>query len=323
MLRRRHLLLGATLPALPRPALAQGAWPDRPIRFVVAYQPGGPTDVFARLMAQELFPRLGQRLVIDNRPGAGATTGTAHVARSAPDGYTLTLSNFSGFVVGPRLFPRVGYHPVTDFTHAALLGTPPVALVANAQAPARTMQEYLALARADPGQMRYASAGAATTAHLIAELLNMMAGIQVEHIPYRGGGPSITAVLGREVDYVFTNPGSIAGQVRDGTLRLLGMSSAQRNPGWPEVPTFAEAGVAGYEATTWFGISGPAGMPAPVVERINREARAVLGDPAMRARLDELGADADTPSPAAFQEFVRRDVARWWPVIDRMGLSVE
>lgn len=304
-------------------AEAQSQWPDKPIRMVVAYVPGGPTDVFARLMAAELSPRLGYQVYVDNRGGAGATTGTAIVARSAPDGYTLTLANFSGFVVGPRLFPNVGYHPVDDFTHIALLGAPAVALVANGEAAAKTFPEFLAQAKAQPGKIRYASAGAATTAHLVAEFLKFSAGIDVEHIPYKGGGPSINAVATREVDYVFTNPGSVAGFLKDGRMRLLAMSSQNRSLGYPDVPTMGEAGVPGFVATTWFGISGPAGMPRDVVDRLNKEAREILRNPALKARFDELGAEQNDITPEQYTEFVRRDYVRWGEVIPKIGIKAE
>ncbi|MCC7426924.1 MAG: tripartite tricarboxylate transporter substrate binding protein [Alphaproteobacteria bacterium] len=322
MSRRSFLGLAAGLAlAAALPAAAQ-TYPDRPLRLVVPFAPGGATDIVARLVAEHLGTALGRPVVVDNRPGAGGVTGSDIVAKAPADGYTLIVSNIASHGAGPALRRAMPYDPDAGFTHLALIGTVANALVVNPNFPARTLAEFIDHARRNPGVF-FGSGGNGTSAHLSGELLTAMAGINLQHVPYRGAAPAMADLIAGQIPSVFDAIGSIAPAVRQGQLRMLAVTSPQRSPAMPDVPTMAEAGVLGYEATSWFGISAPAGLPAPIAERLSRELRAVLKLPPVATRLGELGFIPRELSPAEYQAFVRAELAKWRDVVAKAGIQRE
>ena len=326
MAERRRLLLtaAAAIAALAGapPARAQGAaaeWPSRPVRLVSPFPPGGAADLTARIMAEELTGVLRQAVFVENRVGVGGSVGTEFAARSVPDGYTFVLASTGPFAINPGLFP-LNIDPSRDLAPVAMVAVVPSIFVVHPGVPARTMGELLALARAEPGRLSYASGGNGTAQHLFGELLKRMAGVDIQHIPYRGGGPAMTdTIAGRVQILCDTLPLSLP-HVREGRVRAVAVTTASRHPALPEVPTVAESGVPGYEAVGWYGIAAPAQTPAPVVERMNREVNALLARPALRDRLAGQGADPTPMTPAEFGALIARDRDRWTRLIREAGI---
>jgi tripartite-type tricarboxylate transporter receptor subunit TctC len=319
---RRRTLLAATGSALALPARAQAPWPNGPIRFVVPFAPGGTTDIMARLVGERLQVRLGVPVVVENRPGAGATVGSTAVAQAAPDGQTIIMSNIASHAISPNLYRNIRYDPVKDFAHIAMVTVNPSVMVANPRFEAQSLPAYIALARQKPGQVDYATSGAGSSNHMIGVRLALAAGIELNHIPYRGAGPAMTDVIAGVVGVMFDSLPSAASHIRAGSVRALAVSGAERSPAFPDVPTFREAGV-DIVSYSWFGVSAPAGTPAPIVERLNREIRAAIAEPAVAQRLDELGGSPRDWSPAEFTAFVAREVATWAPVVRASGATVQ
>jgi tripartite-type tricarboxylate transporter receptor subunit TctC len=317
-MRRRHLLALPASLALPGIARAQ-AWPSRPVRMIVPFPPGGTTDVVARLVAQRLSVTLGQSFVIENRAGAGGTLGSDLVAKSPPDGLAFVVSNIASHGVGPSVYRAMPYDSVRDFTHVALMAEVPSVLVVSATSPIRTLADFVAAARARPG-MSVGSPGNGTSSHAKQEILKRAAAIETTHVPYRGSGPMMNDLAAGNVDAIIT---TLVEAGRNERFRLLAVTAAQRVEGWPDVPTFPELGYPDLVASTWFGLSGPAGLPAPITERLNAEVLAALAHPDVAPRLVEAGATPRRMSAADYQAFVAAEVRRWAAVVQAAGIRAE
>ena len=251
-------------------AMAQ-AWPAKPIRLMVPFPPGGSTDIVARIVAQKLAERLGQSIVIENRGGAGGTLGTAVVAKAAPDGYTLTVASTSTHMVAPSVYAKLDYDPVKDFAPVSLMAVSPYLLVVTPSLPAKTLQELVALAKKQPGRLNYASAGVGSTTHLAMEMLKSVSGTFMLHIPYNGNGPAGTALIGGQVEVLFGSLPALLPHAKSGRARALAVGTPRRSPSLPDVPTVAESGYRGFDASLWLAIMAPAGTPQPILDRLNRE----------------------------------------------------
>ena len=322
-MRRRHLLalpaLALTALASPRLARAQGAWPARPIRVIVPFPPGGTTDVVARLVSQRLSATLGQSVVIENRAGAGGTLGSDLVAKGPPDGLSFVISNIASHGVGPSVYRTMPYDSVRDFTHVALMAEVPSVLVVSASSPIRTLADFIAAAKARPG-LAVGSPGNGTSSHAKQEILKRAAGIETTHVPYRGSGPMMNDVTAGNLESMIT---TLVEAGRNERFRLLAVTSAQRVPGWPDLPTFPELGFPDLVASTWFGISGPAGLPEAITTRLNADVLAALAHPDVAPRLVEAGATPRRMSAAEYQAFVAAEVARWAAVAQAAGMRAD
>ena len=316
--RRRAFIAAAALPVLvSAPALAQ-PWPAQPIRLIVPFAPGGTTDLIARLVATPLQERLGQPIIIENRPGAGATVGSLMAAQAAPDGHTLVLSNIASHGISPTLYANIRYDAVRDFSHVALLTLNPSVFVANPRAGISNMEDLARLHRGSPRGLDMASSGAGSSNHLLIVRMGQMLGREINHIPFRGAGPAMTAVIGGQVPLMSDSLPSAAAHIRQGSVRAVAMSSAERHPAFPDVPTLREQG---YDLVTssWFGLSGPARMPQPVVERLSREVRGILATAEIRARFAEIGGTPGEFSPEEYAAFVASEVAGWAVLVRESG----
>lgn len=294
------------------PAGAQG-WPQRPVRVVIPYAPGGGSDLLARLTADKLTRGLGQQFVADNRPGASGAIGSDIVAKATPDGHTLVISGIGSHVVAPAVAP-VSFDPVRDFTHIAFLGGFPAVLTVPAGTGSRSLKDFVALARPAGDGITYGTPGRGTHAHLIGELFGMKSGAKLVSVPFKGGGPAVANVVAGQVEAAFTTFGAAAGQVRAGRLRALALTSGRRLVDYPDIPTFAEEGFSDLTASTWFGLSGPAGMPKAIVARLNKEVRAALVLPDIRARFQSDGIESNDFDPGAFTAYVKAEIQRWAPL---------
>ena len=321
--RRRALaLLGtAALGAAARPAAAQ-EWPTRPIRMVVPFAPGGSADVFGRFVAQRLQETLGQNVVVENRPGGGAIVGTDAVARSAPDGHTLLVMS-NTHTVNESLIPNKPYQLMRDFVPVAPLNASDLVLAARASLPARTLAEVLKAARDKPDGMTYASSGPGTPYHLAGELLKHLAGVRIVHVPYKGSAGARTDLLGGQVDLMFDAIPTMAEQARAGKVRALAVSGRARSPILPDVPTVAEAGVPGYEATIWLGVMAPRGTPAPVVARLSAEIARITGDAEVRRGWVAQGTQAMSMIVEQFGRFLEEDIAKWAQLVKSANIKAE
>ena len=304
--------LGAALLALPAWARAQSV---RPLRIVVPFTPGGSTDILARALAPRLAQALGQTVVVDNRPGAGGSLGAAEAAKADPDGQTLLMGHIGTLGVNPSMYPRLPYDPLRSFVPVAYVARVPNVLVVGAASPWRTLADLLAAARAQPGRLTYSSGGNGSAAHITFEYLKLRARVFMLHIPYRGTAPSVTDVLAGQVDCTFTGAPAVIPHVRSGRLRALAVSSPQRLPQLPDVPTVAESGYAGFEADQWYGLVAPAGTPAAVVSRLNAEVNKALALPEVAQQLAVEGAVPAPSTPQAFGDLIRREIPRWAEVV--------
>jgi tripartite-type tricarboxylate transporter receptor subunit TctC len=303
---------------------AQDTWPSRPIRLVVPFVAGGASDILARVVGQGLSDELGQPVVVDNRAGAGGNIGSDHVAKSAPDGYTLVLASVGTHAINSSLYKKMPYDPVKDFTPIALFATVPTVLVVNPQVKANSARELLALAKARPGALNYASAGIGTTQHLAGEMLKESAGIDVVHVPYKGGGQAVGDLLAGQVTFMFPNIPVVHGHIKAGRLKALAVASSRRSSALPDVPTIAEAtGLKDFDVSTWFGILGPAGLPAETARKLNRAINKVIASDAVKTRLEAQGATPLESTPEAFREFMFKEVDKWARVVKRAGIEVE
>ena len=301
---------------------ANQAFPTKPIKLVVPFPPGGSTDVIARMVGQRLADALKVAVVIDNRAGAGSVLGTDLVAKAAPDGYTLVVSANPAIAPGPLMRSSMPYDPLKDFTHLALLGTFPNSFVVRADHPAKTMAEFIAMAKAKPGVLNYASAGVGSAGFLTGELLKQAAGIDMVHVPYKGSGPAISDLIGGQLDGMFESLVTATGYVKGGKLRMLAVSGERRSKIMPDVPALAEV-VPGVVGGAWFGISAPAKLPADIAQRLQAEVQAVVNAPDMQVRLVELGM---TPLPlggAEFVAFIAAENRRWGPIIKAGNIKVD
>lgn len=302
--------------------LAQ-AFPERPVRFVVGFTPGGPSDILARALGQKLAERWGQQVVVENRPGAGGNLAAEAVARSAPDGYSWLLGNNSILATNHALYRKLAYDPVKDFAPVALVAVQPNILVVHPDVPAKSLAELIALARQSPGKLNYASSGAGAAAHLAGELFKTMAGVDIVHVPYKGAQPALTDVVAGQVQLMFATSASAIPYMKQGRLRALAVTTAQRSPSVPELPTVAEAGLPGFEATTWHGVVVPAATPRAVIEKINTDVNAVLKEKDLSERLAGLGAEVITGTPRDFAEYIAREIPKWTKVVKDSGARAD
>ena len=308
-----RFVLGCVAAAFSLGAFAQD-WPARPVRFIVPYPPGGGTDVIARIVQNRLSEALGQPIVIENRGGAGGAVGTEVAAKAAPDGYSF-LFTLSSHTINPLLY-KLAYDVERDFAPVTLIVSVPQLIASNPASPLRTMQDVVALAKAHPGKLHYASVGNGTPSHIAGELLKLKMGIDIVHVPYKGGGPAVTDTLGGQVWLLFVTMPAAISQVRAGKLRALAVTTRQRNPGAPEIPTVAEAlGIQDYEVDSWYAIFAPAKTPPAVVARMQKEVARVIQQPDVKQRLLEQGGDTVGSSPEALERVVKGELKKWTELI--------
>lgn len=309
---------------VPCASIAQADYPNKPIKLIVGFAPGGSTDIVARIVAQRLGERLGQNVLVDNKAGAGGTIGADIAAKSAPDGYTLTLGTTSTHAIAPGAYSKLPYDPVADFTQISLVAITPYLLVVNPQVKATTLAEFVALAKAQPRKLNYASAGNGTATHLAMEMLKDTAGIDLIHIPYKGNAPADLAIVGGEVQAVFGSMPALLQNTRAGKVRPLAVGSAARSPAMPEVPTVSELGYPGFEAALWLGVMGPANMPRAVVDRLHKEIVAIVATPEFKAAMDANGAEpVASKTPAEFREMLRGQVAKYVKITKAIGIKLD
>jgi tripartite-type tricarboxylate transporter receptor subunit TctC len=303
-------------------ALAQ-TWPAKPIRLMVPFPPGGSTDIVARIVAQKLSEKLGQSIVVENRGGAGGTLGTATVAKAAPDGYTLGVASTSTHVVAPGVYAKLDYDPVKDFAPVGLMAVSPYLLVVNPSVPAKTLRELIALAKKQPGKLNYASAGIGSTTHLAMEMLKYASATYMLHIPYNGNGPAGTAVIGGQVEVLFGSLPALLPHAKSGRARALAVGTPKRSPSLPDVPTVAESGYPGFDASLWLAIMAPAGTPQPIIERLNKELVAIITAADTREAFDKAGAEPLTGTPADLAAMIRDGVPKYAQIIKTAGVKAE
>src|ERR1700688_2478426 len=321
--RRRFLQLAAGVAALPCFSGVASAenYPTRPVHLIVPVPAGGTFDIVARLVAQSLSERIGQQIVIENRGGAGTNMGTAVVAHATADGYTLLLAGSPG-AINATLYDNLDFSFARDIAPVASIERAPLIMAVNPSLPPKTVNEFIAYAKANPGKINMGSGGVGSTGHVAGELFNMMAGLKMAHVPYRGEAPSGTALLGGQVQVMFSTPGSVMNFVKAGTLRALAVTSAKHMDVLPDVPALAET-LPDYDAVSWAGIGAPAGTPADIIDKLNRETNAALADPVLVGKLAEFGAIVMTGSPTDFQRFIAADIEKWGKVVKFANLKPE
>ena len=304
------------------PVRAQ-SFPNKPIRLVVPFPPGGPTDIVARPFAQMLSELAGQQVVIDNRGGAGGSIGADVVAKAQPDGYSLLMGTVGTHAINPALYRKLPYDAVKDFTALGVVASAPVAVVVNAQAPYANVAELIAAAKKDPGGVVYGSAGNGTPGHLTGEMFAKAAGVELKHVPYKGSAPAVSDLLGAQILLMFDPVQSVLQHVRSGKLRALAVSSAERSAVLPQVPTLNEAGLKGFEATAWWALFAPAGLPPAVAARLMADARHVVESPAFRDRLLEVGVQTPSGPTRSFAEFQKGELSKWGKSVRDSGVTLD
>ncbi|HTP96868.1 MAG TPA: tripartite tricarboxylate transporter substrate binding protein [Burkholderiales bacterium] len=298
-------------------------YPVKPIRFIAPNLPGGPTDILARLLGQKLAESMGQPVVIENRAGAGGNIGTELAAKSPADGYTLVTGNNATFGANVSLYKNMGFDPIKDFAPVILVASQPNILVVHPSLPVTSVKELIALAKAHPGELNFAGSGMGAAAHLAGELFKSMAGVNIVHIPYKSAGPALTDLIAGQCQLMFATSLSAQPHIHAGKLRALAVTTAQRARSMPELPTVAEAGVPGFEATTWHGVLVPAGTPAAIVNKLNAEIDRALHAPDVHERLGALGAEIIGGTPKAFADYIQREIPRWAKVIKSAGIRID
>jgi tripartite-type tricarboxylate transporter receptor subunit TctC len=316
-------LTASVMLALFAGSVAAQAYPSKPIRLMVPFPPGGSTDIVARIVAQKLGSQLGQQLVIENRGGAGGTLGTAVVAKAAPDGYNLVVGTTSTHVVAPSVYQKLDYDPVKDFAPISLMGTTPYLLVVNPQVPAKSVKELVELMKAQPGRLNYASAGIGSTTHLAMEMLKGASSTYALHIPYNGNGPAGTAVIAGQVEILFGSLPAVLPHARSGRVRALAVGTPKRSPSLPDVPTVAESGYPGFDASLWLAIMAPAGTPAPIIDRLHKEIVAAVQSKETSELLDKNGAEPLTSTPAELAAMIKEGVVKYAKVVKDAGVKPE
>ena len=298
-------------------------WPSKQIRIIVPFAPGGIADTSSRAISDRLGSRLGQPVLIENRAGAGGNIGTEMVAKSAPDGYTLLLGFDGTMVVNPHTYAKLPFDTLRDFAPVTKLGDAPVIVVAHPSVPAKNLRELIALAKAKPGTFSYGTAGAGTTPHLVGEMINLRAGTDFQHVPYKGGGQAMGDVIGGQIQLVITAVASSQQFIKAGKVIGLGISGAKRTASVPEVPTFIESGLDGFVVNSWTGILAPKATPRAIVERLQREIAAVLAEPEVRERYAVLGIEPVGNTPDEYAAQIRADLAQWGPIVKRAGIRID
>lgn len=324
---RRHMikasLLSLAAPTIIKPSFAQGAFPARPITIVVPFAAGGSTDIVARLVAQKMSESMGQQVLVENRAGAGGNLGAQAVARSTPDGYTVLMGTISTHTLNPIMAKRKPYDPIADFEPISLLAVVPNVMVVNPKFPVKDVKELIALLKAEPGKHSYASSGNGTPLHLSGELFKRLAKVDMAHIPYRGAGPALNDVVAGQVPIMFDNLPSSAEFIRTGALRALAITTKERAPSFPDLPTMIEAGLPGYETYTWNALFAPAKTPTDVIARLNVEANKAIKDPVVAGRMREFSAKVVASSATELGAHVKAEIALWTPIIQDAGIFLE
>ena len=316
------LAAAAAATLLPLPAAAQ-AYPNKPITMIVPFSAGGTTDILARIVGQALTAELGQSVIIDNRAGAGGNIGGQLAARAPADGYTLFMGTVGTHAINEALYKKMPFDPIKDFAPLSRVANVPNLLVAHPAQPFKTVPEMIAYAKANPGKINFGSSGSGSSIHLSGELFKSMAKVDMVHIPYKGSAPAVNDLLGNQIAIMFDNMPSAIQHVRAGKLRAIAVTTAKRSPELPDVPTIAEAGVPGYEATSWFGLFAPAATPAPIVAQLNKAIVKVLNQPDVKQKIAAQGGDVVAETPAQFAAFIKAETAKWGKVVKESGASVD
>jgi tripartite-type tricarboxylate transporter receptor subunit TctC len=298
------------------------SWPTKPVRMIIAFPPGGPTDLVSRVLAQKLSEQLGQQVIVDNKPGAGGNIAAELAAKAAPDGYTI-FYNTSAIVIGPALYGKVNYDTLKDFAPVLLTASVPMVLVVNPQLPARSVKEFLDLAKSRSGALNYSSSGTGTITHLASAMMSTQTGIQTQHIPYKGSAPGLVDLASGQTQFMIDTINTVLPYVRDNRLRGLAVTSAKRSPLLPDLPTLAEAGITGFEAAAWQGIVVPTGTPAEIIQKLNAEVNKALASPDIRSRLAAQGADILGGTPAEYTAYLRTEMPRWAKAVKDSGAKAE
>ena len=315
--------LAAAAFALATASAACAQYPTKPIKLIVPFPPAGSTDISARALAGKLGERLGQPVIIENKPGAGGNIGSDVVAKAAPDGYTLVVGTVGTHAINSSLYSKMPYDPIKDFAPVVLLSTTPNVLVVPASYPANSVRDVIRLAKARPGELTFASSGAGTSIHLSGEMFKSMAGIDMTHIPYKGSGPMLIDLMSGTVNMAFDNLSASMVHIKGGKLRALATTGAKRSPALPDLPTVSEAGLPGYESTSWNAVYAPAGTPREIIDKLNREANAVLQSAETRKFFAEQGAESGGGTPAELAAFNRAELAKWAKVVKDSGAKVD
>jgi tripartite-type tricarboxylate transporter receptor subunit TctC len=318
---KRSFMVGAALALSLSSALAQG-YPNRPVKVIVPFAPGGFTDVVARILGQKLSTSLGQQFVIENKPGAGSTIGTDFVAKSPPDGYTLVMVS-STHVISPWIYKNMPYDPIKSFTVVTKLVDSPYVLLVNPKVPAKNVKEFIALAKSAPDTIHYASSGNGSAQHLMGGLFVALTGAPLKHVPYKGSGGAATDLVAGVVESSFAGVPNALAQVPQGRLKALAVTTSKRIPQLPDVPTMQEAGVAGYDASVWLALLAPAGTPPDIVTKLNAEIRKLMNDPETKTALFNAGVEAAPSTPQAMSEYMVQEMGRWGKVVKDAGIKIE
>jgi tripartite-type tricarboxylate transporter receptor subunit TctC len=316
-----HVLAAAFGAVLSAAAIGQ-SYPVKPVRIVVPYAPGGGVDIVARAVGQELTKRIGQTVLVENRTGAGGNVGSEFVAKAAPDGYTLLMASPAN-AINPSLYTKMPYEPMRDLVPIALIGSVPAVLIANRSLPVQNVKQLVALAKSQPGALVYGSGGNGTTEHLAGEMFKTAAGVNMLHVPYKGGAQVMTDILGGQIALMFINQLAALPYVTSGRLKALAVASAERSPALPQVPTFAESGYPELKVSVWWGVMGPAALPKELVSQLNREIVAALASPDMKERLQALSARAIGGTPEEFAKFFAEETTRWARVVKTSGAKLD
>ena len=322
MLKGFAALAGMRALAVETAAEAQAAYPTRPIRLIVPFTPGGSTDILGRAIGQALNDAWRQPVIIENKPGAGGAIGAEAAAKAAPDGYTLFMGHIGTLAVNPTLYLKLPYDAIKDFAPVALVAMVPNVMVVNPSVPARTVSELITLAKSKPGVLTCSSGGAGSAAHLAIEYFKLSTGTDILHVPYKGTAPAVTDLMGGQVSMTMTGLPPVLQHIRAGKLRALGVASNARLPQIPDVPTIAESGVPGFEATQWYGVVAPARTPAAIVDQLATEIRRSLSQPDLKKRLEDEGAQPANMGPAEFQKLIRTEIERWGKVIRAANIQI-
>ena len=312
----------AAFGAFPAAASAQGDWPQRPIHFLVPYPPGGGTDVIARIVQERFGSLLGQQIIIDNRGGAGGSLGTEIAAKAAPDGYNV-LFTLSSHTINPAIYPKLNFDTVKDFEPVGMVASLPQILVANVRFPANNVAQLVALAKAQPGVLSFASVGNGSPGHLAGEMFKLRTGTQLTHVPYRGGGPAVTDVMGNQVPLLWVSIPAAAQFVKTGKLKALAVSTVKRSAAFPDVPTMQEAGVADFNVDSWYAMFVPAKTPKPIVDKLNKALNAIVADPDIRAKLLDQGAEGVGGTPEALGKVVDTELVRWAKLVKDANIRTD
>ena len=321
MLAQAVVIVSVVLAAMPPLATAQ-AYPAKPIRWISPWPAGGANDIFSRAIGQKIGESLGQQVLVDSRPGAAGTIGSDIAAKAPADGYTLVMGSSPTHAIAPALYPALPYDPLRDFSAVTLVGSVPNVLVLHPSVPAKTVKEFIAVAKARPGKLNFASTGNGTSQHLSAELFKFMAGLDMVHIPYKGTAPALTELVAGQVDLAFENMPALIPHIQAGRLRALAVTTTKRSAVMPELPTIAEAALPGYDASVWFGVFAPAGTPRPVIDRLHGEILKALQTQDLKSRMIAMGTDVSGMGPDDFSAYVRKEIPKWANLVKAAGVKV-